>query len=414
MSLRTRLIVYAVLLSVVVGLLAWRFGSRWAEHRDATTVEAGRSGLEDFLEPWYEALENQDREAAKVVVMGDSLSEGVLLESPVWPKRMPYLLQQELRKEVGAHGRYGYLAAYYADVLTPEDVVRAGRPEPREETLSAWGLGGRSLAMPGGTSVTYPKQEAERVRVWFGRAALFGGEARVRVDGKDRTLEGQLSDGTPSRRTISSAGSANESGLWWISPELGPGEHEVSVESTVPELYFPHSGVEFLGDDLDSGVHVYDGSASGATARRFASDVMAKGHWEDVRAIDPQLLLVNLGTIVETDEGVTYAEALETVVTRALEAAPRARVVLVDGYRSPIWEKEDWEEVRRVRKAVAERHSDRVAVFDLASRWPRLKKDGSTNEGLMYEGEPVPLHPSAKGQQRMAEIYARLLTPPKD
>ena len=407
---RTRVIVYVALLAVVVCLVGWRFGSRWLEHREATQVETGPTGLEDFLEPWYEALENQDEEPAKVVVVGDSISEGVLLSPPVWSKRMVGLLQQDLRKAVGASGSVGYMPAYYGDALTEDDTVRAGSSAPREEMFGPWGLGGRALLMPAGSSLTYPVQQASRVRVWFGRTAVLGGQGKVLVDGKDLTAQGELSDGTPAGKTISSVAPASRSGLWWTSPELGAGEHTVQVESVAPGSVFVHTGVEFLDGDEESGVHVYDASHSGVAAAHFALDTAAKGHWEDVRAIDPQLVLVNLGTNAEPD----YASSLNTVVERALEAAPRARVVLVDGYRPGNWTAEAWEEVRQARQAVADRFSDRVAVFDFASRWPRLKADGSTSDGLMYEDEAVPLHPSEKGQRRMAEIYTELLAPPED
>lgn len=410
MPKRTRVIVYVALLAVVLGIGGWRFVGQWVEHRDATRVDSGPSGLEDFLEPWYDAVENQEQEPAKVVVVGDSISEGVLLEPPVWSKRMVGLLQQDLRKAAGVDGSVGFMPAYYGDALTEDDTVRAGASAPREETFGPWGLGGRALLMPGGSSLTYPVQQADRIRVWFGRTAALGGQGRVTVDGKDVTAEGQMSDGSPSGRTISSASNASLSGLWWTSPSLGPGEHTVKVESVAPGYVFVHTGVEFLDGDEESGVHVYDGSHSGMAAAHFALDNAAKGHWEDVRALDPQLILVNLGTNPEPD----YATSLGTVVERALEAAPRARVVLVDGYKPGSWTDEGWENVRKARQAVADRFSDRVAVFDFASRWPRLKADGSTNEGLMYENEAVPLHPSEQGQRRMAEIYAELLSPPED
>src|SRR5690606_19828475 len=128
--------------------------------------------------------------------------------------------------------------------------------------------------------------------------------------------------------------------------------------------------------DAESGIHVYDASHSGATAQHFTTDAMRAGHWTDVAALDPQLVVVNLGSNPDP----AYRANLGLLVDRALEAAPSARVLLVDGYEPGNWTSEEWEKVRQARQEVAERHPDRVAVFDLAAHWPVLAKDGTTSE----------------------------------
>ena len=116
--------------------------------------------------------------------------------------------------------------------------------------------------------------------------------------------------------------------------------------------------------------------------------------------------MINLGTNPDPD----FRSNLEVVVERALEAAPRAQVLIVDGYEPGNWTTEGWGEIRRARREVAALNPDRVAVFDLAAHWPSLAKDGSTSEGLMIE-DASPLHPNLDGNRRMAGIYADLLTP---
>lgn len=402
MAFRTRLLLAAVgaVVLLVVGVLSWTL----SESDQRVTAEPG---IQEFLEPWYEALADQREEPAKLVMVGDSITEGVLLPTPVVDHRVTGLLQDLLREGVGADGGTGYMPAYYADPTSAND-TQGGGPAATPQSWGPWGLGGRSLLMPGGATLTYPTQPATSVRVWYGISALAGGHGKVFVDGVDVTARGVLSDGTGARDTIVGAAGENRSGIWWQSPPLGPGEHTVEVRSVVPGTAFVHTGVEFLAGDEDSGVHVYDAAHSGATTAHFADQKVREGHWTDIAAIEPQLVVINLGTNLDTD----HLANLRTVVDHALEAAPRARVLLVDGYRAGTWDPERWEQVREDKRQVAEENADRVAVLDLASHWPELAVDGSSGEELMLEGELVPLHPSAEGHARMAEIYASLLTPP--
>lgn len=395
--------VVVVLLVGTVGVLAW---DPWTGPSEEPHV---RDGYEEFLAPWYDAARNHAQDPATVVVVGDSISEGVLLAPPVYPKRFVGLLQQALRERLGASGGEGWMPVYYGDAVTSDDTERDGPPS-QEMMFQGWGLGGRALAMPAGASVTYPELPATRVRVWYGRTNVLGGEARVLVDGVDVTEEGELSGGQRSGAVLSSLGPSDASALHWTSPELDDaGPHVVTVESTRVGLSFIHTGVEFLDGDEESGVRVVDASHSGATAGDFTSTKAVVGHWREVAAREPDLVVVNVGTNPESD----YRSSLERLVDNALAAAPGARVLLVDGYEPGSWTTEAWQEVREARAAVAEERSDRVKVFDLAAHWPVLAKDGSTNDGLMVE-ETRPVHLSAAGNARMAEVFADLLTPPEE
>lgn len=403
MPRRPRHLLYAL----VVALLALSVGLE-LDDRSSESEAAPRDGLEEFLQPWYDAVRDHEESPATVVVVGDSISEGVLLPAPVHELRYVGLLQEALRERAGATGGEGYVPAFYADPLTPEDTVRSGTPA-EELSFRPWGLGGRALLMPGGAEVIYPALPATRVRVWYGRTAVAGGQAKVFVDGVDLTALGRLGTGEASGPTISSGGGAAEAGLQWVSPPLAEGDHVVQVRSVAPGFAFLHTGVEFLDGDEESGIHVVDASHSGATARSFATPEAVAGHWREVAAVDPDLVLVNLGTNMEPD----YRTSLSTVVDEALDAAPDAQVVLVHGFEPGTATAEEWQEVREDREAVAERHPGRVAVFDLAAQWPSLAKDGSTNESLMVEVER-PVHPNAEGHARMAEILTDLLAPPEE
>lgn len=400
-----RYLLYASILALVLVLVGSRAWDRWAPEPAAAPVQ---EGLEEFLAPWYAAYENQAEDPATVVVVGDSISEGVLLPPPVHRNRTVGLLQEKLRDAAGVGGGEGYMPAYYGDATTQDDTVRTG-PPAQEQMFLSWGLGGRSLLMPAGAAVTYPQQGATRVRVWYGRTTVLGGQGKVVIDGEDVTDQGELSTGDPSGRTISSAGQGNESALYWTSPELPPGVHVVQVQSVAPGYSFLHTGVEFFDGDEESGIRVVDGSHSGVGAGHFAGGNAQAGHWKEVAAHEPDLVLVNVGSNPEPD----FAGSLSVLVDNALAAAPRARILLVDGYEPGTWTSERWSEIRKARADVAAARPDRVAVFDLAAHWPELEKDGSSNEGLMVE-DAMPLHPNVTGNERMAEIYAELLVPSQE
>ncbi|WP_104107414.1 SGNH/GDSL hydrolase family protein [Nocardioides sp. 616] len=401
---RRSLLLVALAGCLAVGIAAWGLVLSDGEGSAAEVADSDDE-VREFLRPWYEALADQERSPAKVVVVGDSISEGAMLPTPIHEARFVRRLQDMLRAQQDVGGGSGYFPAFYGDIFSADDNVRTGTP-PQEHSYDRWGLGGRALFLPQGSTVTYPPQRATSVRVWFGRIDVLAGAGKVVIDGVDVTARGVLSTGEAPGEAIDSAGVA-QSGLWWESPPMPSAEHTVAVSGASDAGVFVHSGVEFLDADEDSGIHVYDASHSGATAQDFDSETMAAGHWTDVRAIDPQLVLINVGTNVDPD----YPASLERLVELALESAPHAQVVLVHGYEPGHWDTQDWGEVREVREAVAARHADRVGFFDLAAHWPALAKDGSTSEGLMLEESP-PVHPNVAGNERMAEIFTELLELP--
>lgn len=415
MSLCKRAILYCLVGGLIAAMLVWQFVE--AQFTDPPRVAPTADATSEFLEPWYEKLAAAADESATVVVVGDSISESSTLSGDVLGERWTGKLQNLLRASVGVAGGPGFVAPYWGDRVSPESTVRSGPPST-EKFFGPWGLGGRALLMPGGSSIAYPPQAATRVRVGFGRSATVAGQAKVFIDGVDVTvrgsLDGRLNGDSPVAKgqrdadtSISSRGIVDAAGMWWTSPELDAGQHVVQVQSTSPGYVFVHTGVEYLMGDETSGIHVVDASQAGATTANFASDDAARGHWKEVEARDPDLVLINLGTNLDP----RFEKNLETVVERALALGPDVQVMVVDGYEPGNWTSAEWDvEVSRARARVVARHSGRVHLFDLAAQWPRLAKDGSTSGGLMADTPPI--HLTSRGNDRMAEIFASTLALP--
>lgn len=401
MTTRHRALAIACVSALVAGVLGWQWVQRSA------TEPAKPDPVRAFLAPWYDAVAAHDEAAATVVVVGDSISEGSMSGVDVLTQRWQAVLQRQLRDEVGAEGATGFVPPYWGDAMSTEVTLLGGVPA-QEKRFGPWGLGGRALMMPGGSTITYPALPADRVRVGFGLTDFVGGQGRVFVDDVDVTALGEVNQATSEATplvTISGAGQVPRAGLWWTSPALGPGPHTVRVESTVPGFQFVHTGVEFVDGADDTGVHVLDASQAGATAADFASEEALAGTWTEVAARDADLVLVNLGSNPSPD----FEDELGVVVDRALAASPDTLVLVVDGYEPGTWSHEEWQKVRDARRRVVAGHDERVALFDLAAQWPLLAKDGSTSEGLM--AEVPPLHLTPQGQQRMGDVFTDLLSP---
>lgn len=348
------------------------------------------------LDPWFEAVRDSDDEPARVVVLGDSVSEGYGLSDHL-ERRWVDRLQAGLRRRAGVadcptspggwHGTTSLVPADYRAPTLPDPVV-AGR------TLSAptLGPGGRALTLAPGASVTWTVA-ASSVDVGY-RTRFAGGPLRIEVDGRspgDAIAVSTDTDPQAQRKV-------------WSSGDLGPGPHTITVRNPLPPSSTKWSTVTDLTPyrgDRGRCVHVLDASRSGVAARTIAQ---TPTYLRDTLSLDPDLLLVPLGfNDRRADTGAEeFGRSLDQIIQQARGMGYEGPILLVGWFTpAPDPGREPWADF--LRQMQQRTKHDGVSYVDLSAVLPQA--DPSSHYYL--DG----LHPSAAGQPLIASSLVDLLAP---
>lgn len=373
----------------------------------ATTVA---DTLQANLLRWYSVVADRNTAVAKTLVIGDSISEGVLTSTPSYLFRWLDVLQKQLRNRLALPaGSAGFMPPYYADGLMSDDTTAAGAAAVEQSWI--WGWGGKALLLPGNTgnegSRTWPSLTCTKIRVWYGKTDFLAGSFKVFVDAVDVTAAGTLwPGGGASGATVSCVNGTKTSGFYWESATLSAGSHVVKVQGSTNGAFGVIEGVEFFNGDHNNGVRVLDGAHSGARAMDYNQSSMAPA-WQSVGLLAPQLVIINLGTNdVNSITATQFQSDLQALVNKIRSTVPNVLIMLVKGWRPGSTSQVVWDEFNAAKEAVATL-TDNVFTFDLAAQWPVLLTDGSNNQGLMVE-TTNPVHPNTAGHQRYADILTVL------
>lgn len=351
------------------------------------------------LEPWTEAMLGADSDAATIVVLGDSVSEGFGVQGELqhrWVDR----LQRSLRARVGTPDCPRGIAGFHGSTsVIPADYRARTLPDPATsgEVLPQYqvGPGGRSLQLTPGASVTW-QVHARSVDVGY-RTRPGGGTLRVEIDGITPP------DGLAVRTHATPEGERRV----WSSGDLGPGRHTVTVVNssdlsggapvTVTDL------TPFRGD-RDRCVHVLDASRSGVSARTISR---TPTYLADSLSLDPDLLVVPLG-FNDAQRGVGPAEfgrVLDSLIEQTRGLGYEGPVLLV-GWFVPDWgERPQWS--RYLAQMEERTRHDAVSFIDLSAVLPPV---ASAPDGVYMDA----LHPGPKGQRLIAESLLEALAPRSD
>lgn len=357
----------------------------------------------DGLRNWFAAVRNRENSPAKILIDGDSVSEGVICTTPTYLNRWQYQLQELLRAACPTPGvsspGVGYMPALYADTLIADETSKTGTPG---EVLTQWGLGAKCVTVNPSQTVAWPAQTCERIRVWYGKSNFLSGGGKVLVDGVDQGV------------TLSSVGASNSDGYVWDSGTLGLGSHTVTLQGNTSNRFFAEA-VEFYTsqNDAERGIRVYDGAHSGARSDTLLTALCDVGHWQCVATLKPRLYIIMLGindwgNITPGDYATNMASKLSKMATANGTVA--YSVLLVTPYR-PVKTNgataADWLAYNAALKALA---VGNVAHLSLQPPWPDLY--ANTANDLMYE-TVSPTHPKQAGHTELAGLLKEALLPPE-
>ncbi len=367
--------VLAVTAATALGTASW---TSW------TPADHAVVDHEEVLEPWFDAAGSAQREAANVVVLGDSVSAGFGLEPD--EERWTAKLQAGLRQEVDTPG-------CRQDSAGNRPV---GRPAETSGPV-AWspliGPFGRATDLGPGASVTW-QVSADEVDLAY-RTRQDGGDLAVEIDGRRVATRSTDTDGDGGPARWSSTGRA------------GP-EHEVTVTNTssqASERMVTVTGLVPYRGDRGRCVHVVDASRSGIALDQV---VGTPGYIEETLALEPDLLMVALG-FNDIRRGISpeaFGEDLEELVRRVRGMGYDGPVLLVGWFTPEIrpW-LPSWQSY--LEQMAGSVHLDGVGFVDLEPVLPPVE---GAPQGI-YRDQ---LHPAAAGQSLIAGALLPVLTPPDD
>lgn len=349
-----------------------------------------------MLDPWYAAARDADRAPARVVVLGDSVSEGYGMSDHL-ERRWIDRLQAQLRRRSQVAGCPTAPGGWHGTTsLVPADYRASSLPRPSVSgdaiPAPTLGPGGRALTLGPGASITW-RVSADSVDIGY-RTRFAGAPLQIEIDGKI-PLKGLAvatdTDPSAERRV-------------WSSDDLGPGQHTVTVRNAEPS---PSSGRATVTDltpfrgDRDRCVQVLDSSRSGVSVRTI---VETPTYLKDSLSLDPDLLLVPLG-FNDLRAGVPASEfgsSLDTLIRQVRSLGYDGPILLV-GWFTPAPSPGEPEWSGYLRQMAARVDHAGVSFVDLSVVLPAA----DPRSRYFIDG----LHPSAAAQPLIADSLTEVLAP---
>lgn len=366
----------------------------YGEGESATGVAAVESPA--VLDPWFEAVGRDDRAAARVVVLGDSVSEGYGLSDHL-ERRWLDRVQAGLRTRSGTSGCPTSAGGWYGTTsLIPTDYRAPTLPDPLvtgpTEPAPTLGPGGRGRTLEPGGAITWTVT-ADSVDIGY-RTRFAGGPLRIEIDGTVPAHGLAVPTDTDPRaeRKV------------WSSGDLGPGTHTVTVRNALPATSPTWATVTDLTPfrgDRDRCVHVLDASRSGVSAQTIAR---TPTYLRDSLSLDPDLLLVALGfNDLRADiPAAQFGSSLDSLVQQARGMGYEGPILLVGWFApqhvpgQPAWS-------AYLRQMQARTVHEGVSFVDLSAVLP----PADPSSRYFIDG----LHPSAAGQPLIAASLTEILAP---
>lgn len=371
---------------------------------------AARQSLPVYNRPglaaWHAALANRTSAPAKVLWVGDSITEGVNAASygTRWVDRALARLRQD-HPVAGVAGGFGYLPGIFGGGTAAGTQKAQGQPytsltggTPALDT--SFGLGGRSIKFNGavGDGAVYNLTCSSFQVHWIKGTNL--GTLDILVDGV-------------AVASFSTAGALGPQ--VWTSAALTPGLHAITLKRSAGGDVYVAGLVGFNGDEA-AGVQGYEAGHFGWTAGQYAA--AQSWTWAAVGQVAPQLAVVTLGTNDYQAQVApeTYKANLASIAAQLRAASPGLSIALLAysrrGDSAP--QPTGWDQYVRALYDLADADSgginggSGVAVIDLSVRLPNAATTGAPVDPLgLYNGDRV--HFEAKGHAVIGDMVGRAL-----
>lgn len=366
----------------------------------ATNRDKVDSAASIALQSWFAGLANRDNAPAKILCLGDSVTEGSSATSIAnrWVARLRD--QMRLRHQtagLGSGGGTNFLPPYF-------DGTSMGNPwaskvgNPGKDT--GFGFGRRAAVMGSTDSYTYTITGTS-FDVCYASGTTTG------------TLTVQVDGGTV--QTIATAGSI-AGGKRWNSGALSAGSHTVVIGCTGNNSYF--TGLMIYNGDEAKGLQVVEGGHFGWKTTDWVGN--QNFYAADITAYAPHVITLALG-LNDYQAGVASATVrtnLESIISRirtALTVKPSFVLIpwhLRGDVASPV---EPWSNYVAAMYAIAAADTggvngaSGVAVFDASRRLPAPGSAGAGDPFTLINTDRV--HPTNKGHAVIADALTGFLSP---
>lgn len=364
------------------------------------------SAASPALRPWFAALANNDITKASIMVIGDSITEGVgsTVTTNLYDRGYVPRLKTRIRNRFGAANGMGYIPATWANDASRPFANGTGTIS---RASNNYGPGGRSIILNAGAnvSVTGISGTSFDVMVFSGGST---DPVTVKIDG--------VAQGSP---VVTSGASLDAKVVNRFTLAAGTHTIDISCATGTTGVYF--EGIYVYNGDEDKGIRIIECGHSGWTTADHLSGQLGivGGNLQSQAAqIAPDLCIISLGTN-DANQGLTpatYKANLQTIITRVragVATSSNVSFLLVGLYqRDDVILATPWQQYLDAAASVASTDTggpagaSGVTFLDLSKR---IYDFNTSNVSGFLTTDKV--HPTDKGHGYIADVIVQAISP---
>jgi lysophospholipase L1-like esterase len=354
-------------------------------------------GYAGALRWWDSAVAKRSYRSAKVMIVGDSITEGMgaTTYQNAFPARLGRALHSRLPVPGAAPQDLQFIPPTFASTT-----IAASNPWTWTSGVTSivWGPGSRGQSIGGGSM----KVVGDKVAIITAKTSAAGSYS-YSIDG-----------GTPVTVTTGGFASDLDAGLTTVVT-LGPvgGAHRLTLANVSGTVWL--DGVIVYNGDQGRGIQVIDSSHTGfqASSTTFAN------YSQIAQGLTPDLVVIEFGNNDQTAavtattlaaNVTTLISSIKTGCTAAGAHIPSFLVlqVPVNGNDAGAGANSKWSAYKTALQGVADADPTNVAYYDISDRFPA--GNASDTLSLYYDG----LHWNDNGAALAADVVAELIAPAVD